>query len=51
LSPFPLSGKVGASCRAGHVGLLDQGSQLTAEERTAFGEVGIEGPVPRGLDA
>jgi hypothetical protein len=50
IAPFPLSRKVGPSRRTGFVGLPVQGSRLTAENREAFGEVGIAGPVPRGLD-
>jgi hypothetical protein len=49
-APLRLSRKAGTSWRPGIVELPDQGSQLTAENRKAFGEVGIEGPVPRGLD-
>jgi len=30
--------------------LPDQGSQLIAQNRETFGEVGIEGSVPRGLE-
>jgi hypothetical protein len=41
-APFPLSRKVGTSWRAGQVEPADQSSRLTAENRKAFGEVGIE---------
>jgi hypothetical protein len=30
---------------------LARSSLLSAENRKAFGEVGIEGPVPRGLES
>jgi len=36
--------------RRGLLGLPDQGSRLTAQNRETFGEVGIVGPVPRGLE-
>jgi hypothetical protein len=46
-APFPLSRKVGTSWRAGQVEPADQSSRLTAENRKAFGEVGIEvSPAP-----
>jgi hypothetical protein len=41
-APFLLSRKVGPSWRAGQVEPADQSSQLTAENRKVFGEVGIE---------
>jgi hypothetical protein len=41
-APLTLSRKVGTSWRPGIVELPDQGSRLTAENRKAFGEVGIE---------
>jgi hypothetical protein len=49
-APLRLSRKAGTSWRTGHAGVPDQGLRLTAEKREAVGEVGIEGPVPRGLE-